>query len=91
MLSPEEREDILSKEPELAKVIKPYIRADEFIKGKERYCIWLHNEPFDIIKNSKILKERIPAVEKFRLESKAKTMQKSLRFSHKSRTRILIT
>lgn len=73
VLSPEEREDILSKEPELAKVIKPYIGADEFIKGKERYCIWLHNEPFDIIKNSKILKERIAAVEKFRLESKAKT------------------
>lgn len=73
VLSPEEREDILSKEPELVKVIKPYIGADEFIKGKERYCIWLHNEPFDIIKNSKILKERIAAVEKFRLESKAKT------------------
>lgn len=52
VLSPEEREDILTKEPELAKVIKPYIGADEFIKGKERYCIWLHNEPFDIIKNS---------------------------------------
>jgi len=73
VLSPAEREEIISKEPELAKVIKPYIGADEFIKGKERYCIWLHNEPFEIIKNSRILRERIAAVEKFRLESKAKT------------------
>lgn len=73
VLSPEAREEILAKEPELAKVIKPYIGAEEFINGKERYCIWLHNEPFEIIKNSKILKERIAAVEKFRLESKAKT------------------
>lgn len=73
VLSPEEREEILSKEPELIRVIKPYIGADEFIKGKERYCIWLHNEPFEIIKNSRILRERIAAVEKFRLESKAKT------------------
>lgn len=73
VLSPEERDEILAKEPELAAVIKPYIGADEFIKGKERYCIWLHNEPFEIIKNSKILKERIAAVEKFRLESRAKT------------------
>lgn len=73
VLSPEERVAILSKEPELAKVIKPYVGADELIKGKERYCIWLHNEPFDIINNSKILKERITAVEKFRMASKAKT------------------
>ena len=73
VLSPEERAEILAQEPELEKVIKPYIGAEEFIKGKERYCIWLHNEPFEIIKNSKILKERIAAVEKFRLESNAKT------------------
>ncbi|MET0018024.1 DNA methyltransferase [Oscillibacter sp.] len=73
VLSPEERAEILAQEPALAKVIKAYIGADEFIKGKERYCIWLHNEPFEIIKNSKILKERIAAVEKFRLKSTAKT------------------
>lgn len=73
VLSPEEREEILAQEPGLAKVIKPYIGAEEFIKGKERYCIWLHNEPFEVIKDSRILKERIAAVEKFRMESKAKT------------------
>lgn len=73
VLSPEEREEILSQEPKLDRVIKPYIGADEFIKGKERYCIWLHNEPFEVIKNSKILKERIAAVEQFRLSSKAAT------------------
>ena len=73
VLSPEEREEILSKEPELEKIIKPYIGAEEFIKGKKRYCIWLHNEPFELIKNSDILRERIAAVEKFRLESNAKT------------------
>ena len=73
VLAPDERDEILEREPGLERVIKPYIGADEFIKGKMRYCIWLHNEPFDIIKNSKILRERIAAVEKFRLESSAKT------------------
>lgn len=73
VLSTEEREEILATEPALDVVIKPYIGADEFIKGKERYCIWLHNAPFEVIKNSKILKERIAAVEEFRLSSKAKT------------------
>ncbi|MDL2234619.1 hypothetical protein LJC07_00505 [Christensenellaceae bacterium OttesenSCG-928-L17] len=73
VLTTEEREEILAAEPALDVVIKPYIGADEFIKGKERYCIWLHNAPFEVIKNSKILKERIAAVEEFRLSSKAKT------------------
>lgn len=73
ILSEKEREDIVSKEPAINRVIKPYIGADEFIKGKMRYCIWLHNEPFEIIKNSKILKERITAVESFRIKSEAKT------------------
>ena len=73
VLSPQEREEILSEEPDLDSVIRPFIGAEEFIKGKSRYCIWLHNEPFSIIRNSKILKERIAAVESFRLSSKAKT------------------
>ena len=73
VLTADERDEILERESALDRVIKPYIGADEFIKGKIRYCIWLHNESFDIIKNSKILRERIAAVEKFRLESGAKT------------------
>lgn len=73
ILTPEERDEILDQEPALEKVIRPYVGAEEFIKGKVRYCIWLHNESFEIIKSSKILKERIAAVEAFRLASKAKT------------------
>lgn len=73
ILTPEERELILAQEPQLVSVIKRYMGAEEFIKGKVRYCIWLHDAPFDIIKGSKILKERISAVEAFRRNSKAKT------------------
>ncbi|MCD8130509.1 MAG: hypothetical protein LUE16_04410 [Lachnospiraceae bacterium] len=47
--------------------------ADEFIKGKKRYCLWLvHAAPADI-KKSKILYGKVEAVRQFRLESKAKT------------------
>ena len=73
ILTPEEREDILAKEPQLARVIHQYVGADEFIKGKLRYCIWLHNEPVQLILESKILQQRIAEVERFRLASKAKT------------------
>ena len=73
VISPEEREDILAKEPELEKWLHPYIGAEEFIKGKKRYCLWLvHATPQDI-KKSKILYEKVEAVREFRLASKAKT------------------
>ncbi len=73
VISPEEREEILAKEPGLEKWLHPYIGAEEFIKGKKRYCLWLvHASPVDI-KNSKILYEKVEAVRQFRLSSKAKT------------------
>lgn len=73
ILSPEEREEILSKEPDLEKWIHPYIGADEFIKGKKRYCLWLvHATPLDISK-SRILYDKVEKVREFRLLSKAKT------------------
>lgn len=73
VLSTEEKNDVLSKEPALEKWIHPYIGAEEFIKGKERWCFWLKGiSPLDI-KQSKILYEVIEKVRQFRLESKAKT------------------
>ena len=73
VLTHDERTLILDKEPSLEAVIMPYIGAEEFLHSKKRYCFWLQNAPLSIIKNSKILRERIAAVEAFRLESKAKT------------------
>ena len=73
ILTNEEKEDILKKEPNIAKYIKPFYGADEFLSGKKRWCIWLVNASFSDIKNSKILTEKIKKVEEHRLKSKAKT------------------
>ncbi|MVX67023.1 methylase [Clostridium chromiireducens] len=73
VIDAEEREEILKKEPSISKWLHPYIGAEEFIKGKERWCLWLKKaEPFDI-KQSKILYEKVESVRNFRLKSKAKT------------------
>ena len=73
ILTEEERDDILQREPALEKWVHPYMGADEFIKGKKRYCLWLvHASPIEIAK-SKILSAKVDAVRTFRLESKAKT------------------
>lgn len=73
VIKEDEYHDIMEKEPELQKWLHPYIGADEFIKGKKRWCLWLkHSSPKDIM-NSKILSEKVEAVRQFRLSSKAKT------------------
>lgn len=73
VIKEDEYKDIMEKEPELQKWLHPYIGADEFIKGKKRWCLWLkHASPKDIM-NSKILSEKVEAVRQFRLSSKAKT------------------
>ena len=73
VISPEEREEILKKADGAEKYLHPYIGAEEFIKGKERWCLWLKKcSPTDI-KNSKTLYDKVSAVREMRLASKAKT------------------
>lgn len=73
VIKEDEYQEITAKEPELKKWLHPYIGADEFIKGKKRWCLWLkHASPKDIM-NSKILSEKVEVVRQFRLSSKAKT------------------
>ena len=73
VISAEEREEILGKEPALKKWLHPYIGAEEFINGKQRWCLWLKNASPDDIRSSRILYEKVEAVREFRLKSKAKT------------------
>ena len=82
ILNKEEREELLKKEPELEKWIRKYVGADEFIKGKERWCLWLKNaRPNDIAK-SHILYHKVEAVKEFRLNSKAKTTKGYAKVPH---------
>ena len=82
VLSEEEKESLIQQEPTIAKWIRPYIGAEEFIKQKSRYCLWLRDvQPTDI-KQSKILYERVQAVREFRLASAAKTTQGYAKVPH---------
>ena len=73
ILSEDESAQLSSEDPAAAKWIRPYVGADEFIKGHKRFCLWLkHAAPSDI-KASKFLYERVQSVRDFRLASKAKT------------------
>ena len=61
-------------DPIARKYIRPYLGAEELIKGKERWCLWITPENYnpEDIKNSKFLMNRIKIVEDFRLKSPKK-------------------
>ena len=82
ILSPEERDAILAAEPEIARWIRLYIGAEEFIKGKLRYCFWLKGATPADIAHSKTLYARVAAVREFRLASKAKTTNSYAKVPH---------
>lgn len=49
ILSREEKEEIVSKEPESEKWIRVYCQGEDFINGDHRYCLWLTGiEPHEL-------------------------------------------
>ena len=78
ILSIQERNDILEKEPNLIKYIHRYIGADEYINNKTRYCLWLVGVSPSVINHSPELKKRLEKVKNMRESSKAiPTQQKA--------------
>ena len=82
VLSEEEKDILIQQEPSIARWIRPYIGAEEFIKQKSRYCLWLRDAQPTDIKQSKNLYERVQAVREFRLASSAKTTQGYAKVPH---------
>ena len=76
LLSDEEKNDFILKEPKAEKFVIPLISAYEFLNGEKRWCIWLVGaEPNELKQLPEVLK-RVEAVKKFRLNSVAPSTQK---------------
>jgi hypothetical protein len=76
LLSNEEKNEFIIKEPKADKFIKPLISAYEFLNGQKRWCLWLVDaEPNELKQMPEVLK-RIESVRKFRLDSIAPSTQK---------------
>ena len=76
LLSDNEKNEFILKEPKAEKFIKPLISAYEFLNGEKRWCIWLVDaEPSELKQLPEVLK-RVEAVKKFRLDSVAPSTQK---------------
>ncbi len=72
----EEKEEFLKKEPRAASYFRRWIGSDEFIKGYERWCLWLGEEDMEVLKKIPLIWERVEAVKQTRLASKSAPTRK---------------
>lgn len=76
ILTEAEKDELLIKEPQAEKFIRPFMMGKDFIDRKPRYCLWLVNAlPYDIRKCPEVMK-RVTAVREFRLNSKKPATQR---------------
>ncbi len=71
ILSPEEKDELIVKEPLAAKWVKSYVGADEFLNNKKRYCLWLLGASPSELRSCKEVARRVESVREFRAKSKA--------------------
>lgn len=69
IISAEEYEDFIAKEPAAKKFIHEFIGSEEFINGKKRYCLWLVNASPAEMRKMPLVVKRVEAVKEMRLAS----------------------
>ena len=67
LLSPEQREMLIREEPESARWIRKFSMGAEFIKGEDRYCLWLPEITAVDLKKLPKLRQRIDECRAWRL------------------------
>lgn len=76
LLSNEEKNEFIAREPEAEKFVLPLISAYEFLNGKSRWCLWLVDANPNELKQMPEVLKRVELVKKFRLDSVAPSTQK---------------
>ena len=85
ILSTTEKDVLLNKYPDANKYIKLLLGSQEYIRGQQRYCLWLKDDDLEDIKNIPEILSRIEITRKHRADSKDKGTNKLAQRSHQFR------
>ena len=70
LLTADERDDLIKREPAAEKWIRRYVGSNEFINNIMRYCLWLKDCPPNVLRKMPRVIKRVEGVRDFRLASK---------------------
>jgi hypothetical protein len=77
ILTEAEKKELVAHEPGAARFLFPYLGAEEFINGWQRWCLWLEDaSPAELRALPEVMR-RIDAVREFRLKSTAAPTRKA--------------
>lgn len=83
LLSPVEKNDLLLAFPELKNLIRPFIGAKEYIRGEDRYCIWITDDNLDFANKIEPIRERLIRVSLTRNKSTKAATNEFAKTPHK--------
>jgi hypothetical protein len=85
IFSPKEKEELLQKYPQAQKFVRKLYGAAEFIRGEDRFCLWIKNEDLAEAIEIPLIANRIEISKKHRLASKDKGTQDLAKRAHQFR------
>lgn len=81
-LTSDERHSLISQHPEAKPFIRKFIGSEEFIHGKDRYCLWLDKANATQAMSISEIKNRLEKVKETRLKSTKKQTQLDAQTPH---------
>ena len=69
LMDRKEKDSLVKAEPEAAKWIRRFSMGEEFIKGRDRYCLWLVGMSPTELQDMPLVRERVERVRETRLKS----------------------
>jgi len=82
-----EKEELVARRPDLARLVRPVFGAQEFLRGLSRYCLWIDDEELEHAKTDAFIANRIEAVRATRLASRDVSLNKLSSRPHQYRDR----
>jgi type II restriction/modification system DNA methylase subunit YeeA len=82
LLEENEMDDLINEDPEARMFIKRFIGASEFLKGDNKYCLWIKGEQLEKALSIKGIKERLIQVKSIREKSDREATRKLASISY---------
>lgn len=87
ILEPSEASRALEQDSRIERFLKKYVGAAEFIRGRERYCLWIEDEDAELARGIPAVARRLEGVKASRLASKAPSTIEYAEYPHRFRQR----
>lgn len=83
LMTENEKNEILNLYPKSEKLIKKVVGAAEFLKGIDKYCLWINDDDLELAKSIKPINDRINKVKEYRLKRENTLSRNPSDFPHR--------